>query len=220
MPIYTLHTDENGLEAFNFINSITLLHSQTFQTERAEVRVEVVIAPRFNGNQSRYAVSVERHVGFLLYSNPQQADYITGRNRFSALCWSKWNEKDNRVPHCTNRFPRLSSAVGSVLYKNCPFTAIDPVNLPSEIGVWVWKKRSKLHGKDYNPVKRRSSGLCCFFFTTAASERRAASAISVVRGIIRLQLQSLKITCAFILLWPYTTCAIYLDKSSMKLLTK
>jgi hypothetical protein len=66
MPIYTLHTDENGLDAFDFINSITLLHSQTFRTERAEVRVEVVIAPRVNGNQSRQVVSVERHVGVSL----------------------------------------------------------------------------------------------------------------------------------------------------------
>jgi hypothetical protein len=66
MPIYTLHTDENGLDAFDFINSITLLHSQTFRTERAEVRVEVVIAPRLNWNQSRHSVSVERYVGFSL----------------------------------------------------------------------------------------------------------------------------------------------------------
>jgi hypothetical protein len=66
MPIYTLHTDEKGLDALDFINSVTLLHSQTFRTERAEVRVEVVIAPRFNWNQSSDSVRVERHVGFSL----------------------------------------------------------------------------------------------------------------------------------------------------------
>ena len=134
MPIYTLHTDENGLDTFDFINSITLLHSQTFGTERAEVRAEVVIAPRFNWNQSRHSVSVEQYVGYS-YSHGQQADPITGRGRVSALRRSKWNEKDYRVPHCTNRFSGLSGAVGSVLYKDCPVTALNPINLPSEIGV-------------------------------------------------------------------------------------
>lgn len=58
--------DENGSDALDFINSMTLLHSQTFGTERAEVRVEVFVASRFNWNQSHHPVSVERHVGFSL----------------------------------------------------------------------------------------------------------------------------------------------------------
>jgi hypothetical protein len=132
MPIYTLHTDENGLDAFDFINSITLLHSQTFRTERAEVRVEVVVAPLESKPSFVQCGTICR---FLSYCYPQQADCITGRNRFPDLCWSKWNEKDNRVPHGTDRFPGLSGAVGGLLYKNCPLTAINPVNLPSEIGV-------------------------------------------------------------------------------------
>ena len=76
MPIYTLHTDENGLDASDFNNSITLLHSQTFGTERAEVRVEVVIAPRLNWNQSRHSVSIERHVCF---------SHIVKRNKLTLL---------------------------------------------------------------------------------------------------------------------------------------
>ncbi|KAJ5474013.1 hypothetical protein N7475_003579 [Penicillium sp. IBT 31633x] len=119
MPIYTLHTDENGLEAFNFINSITLLHSQTFQTERAEVRVEVVIAPRFNGNQSRYAVSVERHGGIGFQPSAGRSgmkkttEYLTVQIDFrdSAALWEAY---------CT-RIVRLRPSIRSIYLQKLEF---------------------------------------------------------------------------------------------------
>jgi hypothetical protein len=42
-----------------------------------KVRVEVVIAPRVNGNQSRHAVSVERHVGVSLIVNDFHSHFST-----------------------------------------------------------------------------------------------------------------------------------------------
>ncbi|OQE32779.1 hypothetical protein PENFLA_c001G04188 [Penicillium flavigenum] len=119
MAIYTLHTDENGLDTFDFINSITLLHSQTFRAERAEVRVEVVVAPRINWNRSPHAVSVERHggVGFQpsagFSGKKKTTEYLTAQIDFrgSAALWEAY---------CT-RIVRLRPSIRSIYLQKLEF---------------------------------------------------------------------------------------------------
>ena len=219
MPIYTLHTDENGLDAFDFINSITLLHSQTFRTERAEVRVEVVIAPRVNGNQSRHAVSVERHVGVSLIVIRNKLTILQGGIGFQPSAGRSGMKKTTEYltvqidfrdsaalweAYCT-RIVRLRPSIRSIYLQKLEFE--------------FERRDPNYTGKIITPSREDPQASAAFSSPPPPVtdeplppyqlwERHNETATSILENHL----------C--ILLWPCTTCAIYLDKTSMKLLTK